>query len=113
MVTRVLKEPKATKFNKNIDKPSVICLRANPRAPSFDFFLPLAFAEKGTGFPPVPFKSSCQISSYSFGNTLYVVPFGIIRGVLRPFTIAWKICARLVKFAFAGKSAGHPPELSE
>jgi hypothetical protein len=44
---------------------------------------------------------------------LYVVPLGIMRGVLSPFTIAWKICARLVKFAFDGESDGHPPELSE
>ena len=50
---------------------------------------------------------------FSLAKLLYVVPLGIIRGVLRLSTIAWKICAKLEKFAFAGESAGHPPELSE
>jgi len=63
--------------------------------------------------------SACTLQKYlphpfsSLAQVLYVVPLGIMRGVLRPFTIAWKICARLEKFAFAGESAGHPPELSE
>ena len=112
MVTRVLKEPKATKFNKNIDKPSVICLRET-QGPFFWFLFAARLRRKGYGLSARTLQKFLSNFSYSFGNTLYVVPFGIIRGVLRPFTIAWKICARLVKFAFAGKSAGHPPELSE
>ncbi len=82
-------------------------------APPFDSILLAAFTKKGTSLSPVPFKRFLTRPFNSLAKMRYVVPLGIIRGVLSPFTIAWKICARLVKFALVGESAGHPPELSE
>jgi len=87
-------------------------MSANP-APRLWFLCAGDFRKKGYRLSARTLQEFHPHLFFSLGAILYVVPFGIMRGVLRPFTIAWKILARLVKFAFAGESDGHPPELSE